>query len=120
MLEGRCAIMPDMNIAAMGVLAHALLTFVAGAVSLVQAEGIATVVIALVFAAGLLFAGYSIRKGSYAALYAGLGIIMFLGGFFGFQFIASGNFLPSGFMLIFSFLALGVVSGGLFASLIRE
>jgi hypothetical protein len=108
------------KIASYTLVGYALLILLAGIGAYQGAGSIASLVSSLLLAGVLVASAVLSQRGKVGAAYIG-GILVFLSAiYFAYRFIASERFLPSGVLLIISFVALFLVILGVFLTLSQE
>lgn len=75
----------------------------------IKAHSIVSLIMGLLFAAGLSFSSWKMFKGKKWGLYLAIVLVAALGVFFGIRFFNTCNFIPGGAICLVSALTLGII-----------
>ncbi len=109
-----------MKVAGAFTIVYSVLVGLSGTLAWLRGGSLLFLILVLCAAAALLTSSVGIWRGWLPAAFIACATAMLLGLFFGYLFIASGNFLPGGVMLISSFLILFVILLALFVRLAQH
>ncbi len=108
-----------MKLAAVASLVYGVLVLLGGIMGYVQARSLPSLVSGVVFGVILLVCGWLAWTGSMPAVYVSAVAALLLALFFGYRLTATGKMMPSGMMLILSFLAVVILVYGAFSAIRR-
>jgi uncharacterized membrane protein (UPF0136 family) len=108
-----------MKLAAVTSLIYGVLVLLGGIMGYVQAKSFPSLISGVVFGLLLLVSGWLAWGGSMPAIYVSAGAALLLALFFGYRLTATGKMMPSGMMLILSFVAVVILVYGAFSAIRR-
>ncbi len=107
------------RIAAHSTVIYLIAVLAAGTAAYLRTGSVVAWAVSAVAAAVLMWAAVWLYRGRLAGGFLAGGVALVMGLFYGYRFIATGNFLPGGAVLLASFVALFFILIGLFLSLER-